>query len=272
MCVTCGCGGEQEHLPTKEREEGHRHSHAHESDHSHSHDTPGERERKIRLEQDILGKNDHLAEHNRDRFHRDRMLVLNLVSSPGSGKTTLLERTLEALSGAFPMGVIEGDQMTSLDADRIARTGTPAVQINTGRTCHLDAHMIAHGLEKLPRLTGGVLFIENVGNLVCPSSFDLGESVRVALLSVTEGEDKPLKYPYLFEGSPVVCLTKIDLVPHTGFDRDLFTASLARVRHDARLFELSSRSGEGFSRWLDWIREGVLEASRGSRSREATFS
>lgn len=264
MCLTCGCGGDEDPSShgSHEREGGgaqviraHTHEHHEHGEVGASLHGDGENGRRIRLEQDLLEKNDRLARQNRERFRREGMLVLNLVSGPGSGKTTLLERILRELSGEMPLGVIEGDQTTTLDADRISATGTPAVQINTGRVCHLDAHMVAHAADSLPSLAGGVLFIENVGNLVCPSSFDLGETLRVVLLSVTEGEDKPLKYPYLFEGAPVALLTKTDLSPHTGFDTALCASNLRRVRPDVRLFELSSRTGEGFPAWIDWIRQ-----------------
>ena len=204
----------------------HEHSHVHAEGHNihfgkgpaHAH-VPGlSQSRMIQIEQDILGKNDQYAARNRATFARDSVLALNLVSSPGSGKTTLLTETIKALDEQFPMAVIEGDQQTANDADRIRETGVPAIQINTGKGCHLDAHMVGHAMENFDNLSGGVLFIENVGNLVCPSAFDLGEAAKVAILSVTEGEDKPLKYPDMFHAAKLMLLNKTDLLPHLDFD------------------------------------------------------
>lgn len=210
--------------------------------------------RLIQLEADILGKNARYAAANRDRFTAQGILALNLVSSPGSGKTTLLCRTLEAIAGEFPVAVIEGDQQTSADADRIRATGAPAIQINTGKGCHLDGHMVGHALDHLSPQEGSVLFIENVGNLVCPAAFDLGEGARVAILSVTEGEDKPLKYPDMFASADLVLVNKVDLLPYLDFDIEAAIANARRVNPRVRLIKVSARSGEGMAAWLDWLR------------------
>jgi len=211
----------------------------------------------VRIERNILGKNAALAAVNRARLQELGVLALNLVSSPGSGKTTLLVETVTALRTqqpvATPVAVIEGDQQTSNDADRIRATGAPAVQINTGKGCHLDAHMVGHALERLDLSQGGVLFIENVGNLVCPAAFDLGEAHKVVVLSVTEGEDKPLKYPDMFAAADLMLLTKIDLLPHLDFDVAACLANARRVNPRLEMLTLSSRSGEGMAGWLGWL-------------------
>ncbi len=217
--------------------------------------------RLIRLEADIMGKNNAYAEANRRLFADKGMFVLNLVSSPGSGKTSLLVKTLDALKGDLPLAVIEGDQQTSNDADRIRETGVPAVQVNTGKGCHLDAHMIGHALQPLAPKDGSVLLIENVGNLVCPAGFDLGEAHKVAILSVTEGEDKPLKYPGMFAASDLVLLNKVDLLPHLDFDIELAEANVRRVNPKARTLRVSARSGEGMDAWLAWLRGGAMMAA-----------
>lgn len=210
--------------------------------------------RLIQLEADIMGKNARYAAANRDRFTASGILALNLVSSPGSGKTTLLCRTLTEILGEFPVAVIEGDQQTSADADRIRATGAPAIQINTGKGCHLDGHMVGHAVDHLSPAQGSVLFIENVGNLVCPAAFDLGEGARVAILSVTEGEDKPLKYPDMFASADLVLVNKVDLLPHLDFDIEAAMANARRVNPRVRLIRVSARSGEGMAQWLDWLR------------------
>jgi hydrogenase nickel incorporation protein HypB len=246
----------------------HHHDHSHDDHHHHHHgedldygagaagvSVPGmSQSRLIQLEADILGKNARYAAANRDRFTAQGILALNLVSSPGSGKTTLLCRTLEAIAGEFPVAVIEGDQQTSADADRIRATGAPAIQINTGKGCHLDGHMVGHALDHLSPAQGSVVFIENVGNLVCPAAFDLGEGARVAILSVTEGEDKPLKYPDMFASADLVLVNKVDLLPHLDFDIDAAIANARRVNPRVRLIKVSARSGEGMAAWLDWLR------------------
>ena len=215
----------------------------------------GRRRRIVRLERNLLEKNDALAVQNRALFRSRGILALNLVSSPGSGKTTLLTATLQRLKGRIPLGVIEGDQQTSLDADRIRATGVPAVQINTGKGCHLDAPMVLRAFEELELPQGAVLMIENVGNLVCPAEFDLGEAHKVAILSVTEGEDKPLKYPDLFAAASLMLLNKIDLLPHLDFDLELCLAYARRVNPALRIIQTSARTGEGLEAWIQWIEE-----------------
>ena len=211
--------------------------------------------RLVRIEADLLAKNAGLAQRNRECFEAHQVLALNLVSSPGSGKTSLLVRTLQALRarGGTPLAVVEGDQQTSHDAERIRATGVPAIQVNTGKGCHLDASMVARALERLPALDGGVLFIENVGNLVCPAGFDLGEAHKVVLASVTEGEDKPLKYPDIFAASRLMLVSKCDLLPHLDFDVAALIAHARRVQPDIEVIRISARSGEGFDTWLRWI-------------------
>ncbi len=209
--------------------------------------------RLVTLEQDILAKNNGYAAANRRLFAERGILALNLVSSPGSGKTTLLVRTIEELAGRFPAYVIEGDQQTSADAERIRATGAPALQINTGKGCHLDGHMVGHAVEHLDPAEGSVLFIENVGNLVCPAAFDLGEAHKVAILSVTEGEDKPLKYPDMFAAADLVLLNKVDLLPHLDFDVEAAAANARKVNPAIEVLQVSARSGEGLAEWLAWI-------------------
>jgi hydrogenase nickel incorporation protein HypB len=209
--------------------------------------------RMVEIETSILSKNDAFAARNRDRLAEAAVLALNLVSSPGSGKTTLLVRTVEALKGRFPVAVIEGDQQTANDAERIRATGVPALQINTGKGCHLDAHMVGHAMDHLGLPERGVLFVENVGNLVCPAAFDLGEAAKVAILSVTEGEDKPLKYPDMFTAARLVILNKTDLAPHCDVDLDACEANARRVNPQVEIIRLSARTGEGLDRWLGWI-------------------
>jgi hydrogenase nickel incorporation protein HypB len=202
----------------------------------------------------LLAYNQGFADANRRLFEARGLLALNLVSSPGSGKTSLLARTLEALREEMPLAVIEGDQQTSRDADRLRATGVPAVQVNTGKGCHLDAHMVGHALEALALSEGGVLFIENVGNLVCPAGFDLGEAHKVVVLSVTEGEDKPLKYPNMFAAADLLLLNKTDLLPHLDFDVEQCLEYARRINPDLVVLQLSARTGEGLTAWLDWLR------------------
>ena len=241
MCTTCGCGGGEVTL------DGRAHSHAHDP----LPVRPGRR--RISLEQSLLAKNDALAALNRQTFARHGALALNLVSSPGSGKTTLLEATIRQLKGQLPVRVIEGDQQTSQDADRIRAAGAPAVQINTGKGCHLDAHMVGHALEALTPLEGAVVMIENVGNLVCPAAFDLGEAHKVVILSVTEGEDKPLKYPDMFAAADLMLLNKVDLLPYLRFDVAQCLAYARRVNPGIHILPVSALTGEGMDAWLDWI-------------------
>ena len=256
MCVTCGCEATAAH--------GHGPGRGHDHDHGERRESaaPGSRgfgvlrpapARTVSVEQDLLAKNDRYAADNRDRFARERVLALNLVSSPGSGKTTLLVRTLEALRGRRPVAVVEGDQQTRLDADRIAATGAPVVQLNTGKGCHLDAHQVGHALDDLAAPTGGVLFIENVGNLVCPAAFDLGEAHKVVVLSVTEGDDKPLKYPDMFRAADLCLVTKSDLLPYVPFDAGRAIGNARSVNPALECLVLSVLSGDGFDAWLGWL-------------------
>lgn len=220
--------------------------------------------RMVQIEQDILGKNDRYAQVNRARFQQKNTLVLNLVSSPGSGKTTLLTETLKRQLERIPVAVIEGDQQTVNDADRIRATGARAIQVNTGKGCHLDAHMVGHALDQLiqpteeqagANLENGILYIENVGNLVCPAAFDLGENSKIAILSVTEGEDKPIKYPDMFHAADLMLLNKIDLLPHLDFDVDACIEYARRVNPDIRVIQVSARSGDGMDEWLEWVQQ-----------------
>lgn len=257
MCTICGCGdAKQDH--------GHSHHHADEqggtADHIHfgtgeaGTSVPGmSQSRLIQLETDILGKNNAYADRNRARLSGNGILALNLVSSPGSGKTTLLVETLKKLMGTVPVSVVEGDQQTSSDADRIRATGAPAVQINTGKGCHLDAHMVGHALDKLPLEEGGIVFIENVGNLVCPAGFDLGEAARVVILSVTEGDDKPLKYPDIFANADLMILNKSDLLPHVDFSVEVAIGHARRVNRKIQVLQMSACSGDGLENWLYWL-------------------
>lgn len=209
----------------------------------------------VQIEQDILGKNNQYASANRQLFRDQAILALNLVSSPGSGKTTLLTRSIHDMKDELPISVIEGDQQTANDADRIRETGVPALQINTGKGCHLDAHMVGHAMESLQPADNSLLFIENVGNLVCPAAFDLGEAHKVAILSVTEGEDKPLKYPDMFHAADLMILNKTDLLPYLDFDVDKCIEFARRVNPDIEVLQLSAKSGEGMAAWYQWIRE-----------------
>lgn len=215
---------------------------------------PGMSQRRmLEVEIDVLEKNNQIAARNRARFAARQQLVLNLVSSPGSGKTTLLTQTLERLKTRVPCAVIEGDQQTVNDAARIRATGTPAIQVNTGKGCHLDAQMIADAAPRLPLADKGILFIENVGNLVCPAGFDLGERHKVAVLSVTEGEDKPLKYPHMFAAASLMLLNKVDLLPYLDFDVDRCVAYAREVNPEMTILLVSATKGDGMDAWLDWL-------------------
>ena len=217
----------------------------------------------MQVELDILDRNNRLAAANRDLLAAHGIFALNLVSSPGSGKTTLLERTLRDLSERFRCAVIEGDQQTDNDAVRIAATGVPVRQINTGAGCHLDAHMVGHALENFNLDNLDILFIENVGNLVCPASFDLGEHHKVVVLSVTEGEDKPLKYPQMFHAADVMLLNKIDLLPHLDFDVARCIEMAGRVKPDGSLFQISAKTGEGLDAWYEWLQSSAIAVKGG---------
>ncbi|MDR2852190.1 MAG: hydrogenase nickel incorporation protein HypB [Burkholderiaceae bacterium] len=260
MCLTCGCGTTHTHTHEHDHEHDHAHDHAHEHSHGHPHTHAKSDGRRLSLEQDILGENNRYAAANRARWQALGVFALNLVSSPGSGKTSVLVRTIEALRDQMPLAVIEGDQQTANDAQRILAAGAPAIQINTGKGCHLEAHGVGHAAEALPLSAGALLLIENVGNLVCPAAFDLGEAHKVAVLSVTEGEDKPIKYPDMFAAADVLLLNKIDLLPYVDFDVARALAYARQVNPGIRVFQLSARSGEGMAHWLGWLREGCQQA------------
>jgi len=295
--VTVGRDGEHAHAHRHDDGTVHTHWHVHEGDHAHApvdaahghrhadgtwhshvhdgatvhesaaagplgsvHDAGMPAERIVRIEQDILARNNAHADANRRMFADRGMFVLNFVSSPGSGKTTLLVRTIEALAGRVPVCVIEGDQQTSLDADRIRATGAAAVQVNTGKGCHLDAHMVGHALAQLSPADGSLLLVENVGNLVCPAAFDLGEAHKVVILSVTEGEDKPLKYPDMFRAADLMLVNKVDLLPYVQFDVDTAVGYARRVRPGIDALRVSATTGDGFDAWLAWLERGVAAA------------
>ncbi|UFS69236.1 hydrogenase nickel incorporation protein HypB [Geomonas sp. RF6] len=300
MCIDCGCATPVDHHHDHDHDghhhahgdhhhdhhhDGHHHDghhHGHDGDHDHDHDHHhhhhdgdhhhhhhGEGEtrrpeaqvtRKVVVQTDILSKNNAIAEENRLLFKEKGLFVLNLVSSPGSGKTTILERTLKDLGSTCRAAVIEGDQQTDNDAQRIAATGVPVKQINTGAGCHLDAHMVLHAAAHFNLSDLDLLLIENVGNLVCPASFDLGEHHKVVVLSVTEGEDKPLKYPQMFHAATIMLLNKVDLLPHLDFDVERCKEMARRVSPGITIFELSSRTGEGMDAWYSWLQEGVRKA------------
>ena len=290
MCTVCGCGEGETRLEGQPDAHNHDHGHGHDHDHDHDHAHPHEHDhghghlhgleahsqdghthdyglgaagvhapglsqsRLVRIEEDILGKNNRYATANRRWFTERAILALNLVSSPGSGKTALLTRTLVDLGGDLPAVVIEGDQQTANDAERIRATGVRALQINTGKGCHLDAHMVGHALDALAPVDGSILFIENVGNLVCPAAFDLGEAHKLVILSVTEGEDKPLKYPDMFHAADLMLLNKVDLLPYLQFDVDRCIEFARRVNPRIRVLQVSAQSGEGMTDWYRWLR------------------
>jgi hydrogenase nickel incorporation protein HypB len=234
----------------------HSHEHGHGHDHVHVMDPP-DGGRTVELQQKVLAKNDDLAERNREWLRDRGILAINLMSSPGSGKTTLLERTTKDLDGRMTMSVIEGDQETALDARRIQAAGSRVIQINTGVGCHLDADMVAQGLRGLDPPSGSIVVIENVGNLVCPALFDLGEEARVVLASVTEGADKPLKYPHMFRQADLVLLNKTDLLPYVDFDLKQYMTDLRMAAPDALLLQMSATTGDGVQAWYDWLRRRV---------------
>jgi hydrogenase nickel incorporation protein HypB len=248
------------HPHNQSRGEDHHHDHER-HDHSHHHDADRHGHAAvIELETRILAKNDGLAAKNRAWFVGREILALNLVSSPGAGKTTLLERTIRDLGGKLTIGVLEGDQATDLDRDRIRKAGAPAVQLNTGTGCHLEADMVKRGLDELHPAVGSLVLIENVGNLVCPAMFDLGERAKVALLSVTEGEDKPLKYPHMFRAASLLILNKIDLLPHVDFSVEHASKHAREVNPAIEVLALSARSGEGLHSWYNWLHHEAIAA------------
>ena len=257
MCQECGCGSgggdvkigahAHDHEPPHGHEQGHEH-HDHGHAHSHAHGVM-----TLNLNRSLMEKNARLAERNRGFFRAKKLLVLNVVSSPGSGKTTFIRETAAMLGARLRVGVIVGDLATDNDAARLRTAGIPVVQITTGTVCHLDADMISKAAAQLDLDQLDVLVIENVGNLVCPADYDLGEDLRVVLLSVTEGEDKPLKYPPMFHSAHVAIITKSDMADAAGFNRDLTLINLQRVSHHARIFELSAKTGDGMKAWLDFL-------------------
>ena len=298
MCTVCGCANgnvkiegedlEHSHANGQSHDHSHHHhhhdhSHAHSHDHEHSHDHPHFHEhetthdygrgpahahapglsqaRMVQIEQNILSKNDEYAAANRQYFNERGILALNLVSSPGSGKTTTLCKTIEELKDKYACSVIEGDQQTANDAERIRATGVKAIQVNTGKGCHLDGHMVGHALGSLAPQEGSFVFIENVGNLVCPSAFDLGEAHKVVILSVTEGEDKPLKYPDMFHAADLMLLNKVDLLPHLEFDVEKTIENARRVNPGIKVLQISSTTGEGYEDWINWL-EATLSLAK----------
>ena len=262
MCKECGCGinsGGVEIGGHAHKTEHHSHGHGHHHhDHGHDHlphEHGHDHGQTLNLGRSLMEKNDRLAERNRGFFHAKKLLVLNVVSSPGSGKTTFIRETAAQLAQQLRVGVIVGDLATDNDAARLKTAGIPVVQITTGTVCHLDADMVAKAAEQLPLDQLDVLVIENVGNLVCPADYDLGEDLRGVLLSVTEGEDKPLKYPPMFHSAHVAVVTKSDMAAAAGFDRKQALENLNRVSHHARIFELSAKTGDGMKPWLDFLAE-----------------
>jgi len=266
MCTSCGCGIDEARIGGDAAHEGPVHAHADGTVHSHEHaHAPGvDARRRVQIEQDILAKNNAYAAQNRQSLGERGIFALNLVSSPGSGKTTLLCKTITMLQEQ-PVAVIVGDQQTSQDADRIRATGAPAIQINTGKGCHLDAHTVGHALQHLQPAEGALLLIENVGNLVCPAAFDLGEAHKVVILSVTEGEDKPIKYPDMFRAAGLMLLNKTDLLPHLDYDLEAAIGYAHQVKPDLRVICVSARSGEGMGEWLEFLQDGVAAARAARR-------
>lgn len=260
MCDTCGCestGNKTTYtIPGKEHHHGHDHHHGH-HDHNHSHHHHDHdhhhHSKTIELGVDVLSKNNLLAERNRGYFEAKGIKAFNLMSSPGAGKTTLLEKTIKSLTDKAKIAVIEGDQQTMNDAERIKNAGAPVIQVNTGNGCHLDADMINKASKDLNLEDNSILFIENVGNLVCPSLFDLGEASRVVIISTTEGDDKPIKYPTMFEKADLCIINKTDLLPYVDFNLEQCKANALKVNHHLHFIELSAKTGDGMSEWVEWI-------------------
>ncbi len=265
MCATCGCSEHEVEVALhRPLGDSHHHDHDDENHHGgthtalHSHHHGGEAICVLKLGANVLKENIKYAEQNR-RYLRDRSIrMLNLVSSPGAGKTTLLATSIRDLRSHSSICVIEGDQQTSRDAERIAATGIQVVQINTGKACHLDAQMVGHAFEALNMEKGSILFVENVGNLVCPADFDLGEEKRVVMISVTEGDDKPLKYPSIFASSDLMIVTKIDLLPHVDFDCEACIKYARRLKPSLEVIRTSAKTSEGLRPWYDWVSDGLF--------------
>ncbi len=270
MCTTCGCGqAPLIQLPDPENESIPsmgvihpiaplpRHDSEKVADHHASEPGRAEQRKIVTLEKEILAKNNRIAEVNRNRFRKNNILALNLMSSPGSGKTTILERTIQELDKRIPIQVIEGDQETNRDVERIRATGCPAVQINTGTGCHLEADMVKRGLDELQPPANSIVMIENVGNLVCPALFDLGENCKVVILSVTEGDDKPIKYPHMFRASSIMLLNKVDLLPYVQFDMDQCIRYARQVNPDIQVFPVSAIQDGGLESWIQWLQEQI---------------
>ncbi len=272
MCATCGCSDEHGVTITEPGAQGVRHEHPHDHDHPHEHgnhdshshtgshshphgdaihDEPDPR--LIRLEQQVLAKNDSLAQHNRGWLEARETFAINLMSSPGSGKTTLLERTIRDTAADLALSVVEGDQATVLDGDRIKATGARVVQVNTGAGCHLDADMLRRALRTLDPPLGSIVVIENVGNLVCPALFDLGEGARVVVMSVTEGDDKPRKYPHMFRIADLVLINKTDLLPYVDFDVERLAADARKLNPEVQVVPVSAKTGDNLASWLAWL-------------------
>ncbi len=244
---------EHNHPHDHDHEHSHKHSSEHEHDHTHYHSHEHEHSKTIQLEQDVLIQNNMIAERNRGYFEAKKIIALNMVSSPGSGKTTLLEKTITDFKDNASFYVIEGDQQTMNDAYRIKATGAPVIQINTGSGCHLDADMISKAVKQLNVSENSILIIENVGNLVCPSMFDLGETFRVVVISVTEGDDKPLKYPGMFHTSDICIINKTDLLEHVDFNVSQAKEYALKINPGLQFFEVSAKTGEGMKEWYKWL-------------------
>jgi hydrogenase nickel incorporation protein HypB len=265
MCDTCGCNeGKGEYTITNPADQSHTHVHPHTHDHEHDHDHPHSHDhdhspQRISMETDVLQQNNLIAQRNKGYCEAKGITMLNLVSSPGSGKTTLLEKTIQALNG-HEIYVIEGDQQTSLDAERIHATGVPVLQVNTGNGCHLDAGMVNKAVKTLNPHDHSLLLIENVGNLVCPALFDLGEQFRVVIISVTEGDDKPLKYPNIFLSSQVCVINKMDLLPYVDLNLEKLKSNALKINASMQFMEVSARTGEGFENWINWIK--IIQADQ----------
>ncbi|WP_022855733.1 hydrogenase nickel incorporation protein HypB [Thermodesulfobacterium thermophilum] len=254
MCKECGCGLVNHPSEGSEKHHEHHHEHHHEPHHGHTHS-----KETLQLLEDIMKYNEFQARHNREHFEEYGIYAINLMSAPGSGKTTLLEKTVELLSGKLRIGVIEGDLETERDAERIRKKGVPVYQITTGSACHLDASLIHKAMHKLPMDQIDLLFVENIGNLVCPASYDLGTHLNVTLLSVPEGEDKPEKYPLIFKVSQLVVITKIDLLPYFDFDLEKVKSQIQKINPKAQIIALSAKTGEGFDLWVKFLEDSYTQ-------------